>query len=187
MQSFPSPLFLFMLITSAVRRYASSCWCLNTDDATLVSLRQISLQFDSSLRFQQQHATEKIHSATYWRHEVVTDGFVFCVVCMVSCQMTAWLLLSLLWLLLDNEPLALSCCQSGRQTGRRPGHRRLMPSASALRQGHANGRTQGKVIRTLAHWLGEYLTDWLNNWLGFLVFCKIRIGQVKCDFCCNPC
>lgn len=46
----------------------------------------------------------------------------------------AWLLLSwlLLWLLLDNEPLAPSGCQSGRQTGPRPGHRCLTPSGSLL-------------------------------------------------------
>lgn len=49
----------------------------------------------------------------------------------------AWLLFSLLllWLLLDNEPLALSCCQSGRLAGLRPGHCCLMPSRSLSWEG----------------------------------------------------
>lgn len=100
---------------------------------------------------------------------------VLCCMRSAACRSleAAWLLLSLLllWLLLDNEPLAQSYCHSGRQTGLRPGHCRLMPSGSL----HWEGRTGachwedtggGKVTHTLAYWLAYCLTDWL----GFVVF-----------------
>lgn len=88
------------------------------------------------------------------------------------CLEAARLLLSLLLLrplLLDNEPLALSCCQSDRQAFApvTAASCHLGPCTERGGQRHANGRTQDKVIHTLAYWLAHCLTDWL----GFVLFC----------------
>lgn len=98
---------------------------------------------------------------SYQKHEVVTDGLVLRA---ASCMQPSGGLNGCCCLcclppppLLDNEPLALSCCQSGRQTGLRSGHRRLVPSGSVWVARTATLPAEGHGIRSDTHWTTDKL------------------------------
>lgn len=115
----------------------------------------------------------------YWKGAILPLFCVSCVWFAPCCCLAAWLVLSLLWLLLDDKPLALSCCQSDRRAFApvTAASCHLGPCTERGGQGHANGRTQDKVTHTLAY----CLTDWLTWIHGFLSQGCISEYTIRCS------
>lgn len=95
------------------------------------------------------------------KHGVITDGLVFHA---TSCMQPSGGLHGCCCLrrllpppLLDNEPLALSCCQSGRQTGLCSGHCRLLPSGPVWVARTATLPAEGHGRRSRTHWTTDRL------------------------------